>query len=255
MTPARAIAAATLGAAALLAWRQWSTTRAPVQAGELQALELAGEPAPDQAQPGAVLGLGFGFDVGQAWDSASSAAADAVAAVNPFAYMAGATAARDATADNVAAFLAMIAAAEGTDRGADPYRVCYGYRHTIRDLSDHPAITGEWRGEPLDSLGAAYAGKVSTAAGRYQIIRPTWQAARRALALPDFGPASQDAAAVWLIDRKPGALDAVKAGDLATAVALCASTWASLPGAGYGQPERRMAWLSERFTTAGGTLS
>ncbi|RZS56722.1 glycoside hydrolase family 104 protein [Sphaerotilus mobilis] len=159
---------------------------------------------------------------------------------------------RDST--NARAFLSMIASAEGTDRAPEPYRVCYGYRHTIRDLSDHPAVSGEWRGEPLDKLGAAYGGLVSTAAGRYQIIRPTWIEARRALRLPDFGPISQDMAALWLIRRR-GAVDAIAEGRIADAVALCRAEWASLPGAGYGQPERRLSALLDAYTAAGGALS
>ena len=163
------------------------------------------------------------------------------------------TATQDA---NVRAFLAAIAWAEGTDRAADPYRVCYGYKHQAQDLSDHPANSGEWKGEPLSAQQCAGAGLgpgcVSTAAGRYQIIRPTWNAARRALALPDFGPDSQDRAAVWLIDKR-GALDAVKAGDVPQALRLCAKEWASLPGAGYaGQGMRTEAAIVAVYENAGG---
>lgn len=155
---------------------------------------------------------------------------------------------------NVGAFLRMIAVSEGTEREADPYRVCYGYRHVISSFADHPAVTGEWRGESLASLGPSYVGKVSTAAGRYQIIRPTWLEAQRALGLRDFSPASQDAAALYLIRRR-GALDAVEAGRVADAIALCRPEWASLPGAGYGQPERRMADLVAAYQAAGGTVA
>lgn len=159
---------------------------------------------------------------------------------------------------NVAAFLSMIAFAEGTNRAADPYRVCYSYRHTIRDLSDHPAVTGEWRGEPLPPAMCEAAGLspgcVSTAAGRYQLIRPTWLRCKRALSLPDFSPASQDAAAVYLI-RARGALEAVEAGRVADAVQLCRREWASLPGAGWGQPERRLTALLEAFEVAGGVVA
>ena len=159
---------------------------------------------------------------------------------------------------NVAAFLSMIAHAEGTDRAADPYRVCYAYRHTIESLADHPAVTGEWRGEPLpDAMcrGAGLSpGCVSTAAGRYQLIRPTWLQCKRALGLADFSPASQDAAAVYLI-RKRGALDHVEAGRLADAIAACRLEWASLPGAGYGQPERRLAGLIDAYADAGGYVA
>lgn len=160
--------------------------------------------------------------------------------------------------DNVGAFLAMIASAEGTDRGADPYRVCYGYRHTIVSMADHPAVTGEWKGEKLpDAMcrGAGLApGCVSTAAGRYQLIKPTWLSCKRALGLTDFSPASQDAAAVYLI-RQRGALDHVKAGRIGEAVTACRREWASLPGAGYAQPERRLAGLLDAFTAAGGVLA
>lgn len=242
-----AVIAAAAGLGALVLWQQRQAVQPQDQAEQLQEVEQGGE----VAQESDWLHDFGGFNLAAAADTV----ADAAATVNPWAYVQGTTAAQDAADSNVRAFLAMIAAAEGTTRAADPYRVCYSYRHTIADLSNHPAITGEWTGESLENLGPAYAGKISTAAGRYQIIKPTWQAARRALALPDFGPDSQDAAAVWLIDRKPGALDAVKAGDLTTAVGLCASTWASLPGAGAGQPERRMAWLQDAYTNAGGLLA
>lgn len=159
---------------------------------------------------------------------------------------------------NTTAFLAMIASSEGTERQADPYRVCYGYSHTIRDLSDHPAVTGEWMGAKLPDSMCAGAGLkpgcVSTAAGRYQMTKPTWLMAKRALGLGDFSAASQDAAAVYLI-RKRGAIDDVQAGRVADAVAKCRLEWASLPGAGYGQPERRLSTLVAAFRDAGGVLA
>lgn len=156
---------------------------------------------------------------------------------------------------NTAAFLELIEHAEGTARqGRDPYRTCYGYRHTIASFADHPAVTGEWRGESLASLGPAYVGKVSTAAGRYQLIKPTWLEAKRTLGLVDFAPASQDRAAVFLIRRR-GALADVQAGRIVDAIAKCRREWASLPGAGYGQPERQLAQLLNTFTNAGGYLA
>lgn len=155
---------------------------------------------------------------------------------------------------NARAFLAMISKAEGTDRRANPYAVCYGYRFTITDFSDHPAELGVWKGEPLDSLGPAYVGKRSTAAGRHQIILPTWRMCKRALSLPDFGPDSQDKAALYLI-KKRGALDDVEAGRIPEAIEKCRAEWASLPGAGYGQPERPLLALLDAYTAAGGYLA
>lgn len=175
--------------------------------------------------------------------------------VNPFAIMDRATVDAASQADNVGAFLSMIAHAEGTDRQADPYRVCYAYRHTVQSFDNHPALTGEWSGEPLDKLGASYAGKVSTAAGRYQIIRPTWRGCQTALKLPDFSPASQDLAAVYIV-RQAGALDAVRAGEFDQAVKLCAGQWASLPGANApGQAMRKLDDLRAFYVDAGGALA
>lgn len=160
---------------------------------------------------------------------------------------------------NVRAFLTAIAWAEGTEKTPDPYRVCFGYRHTVQGFADHPANTGEWGGEKLTDQQCTGAGEkpgcVSTAAGRYQMRRATWNAAKRALSLPDFSPDSQDQAAVWLIDQR-GALDDVKAGNLQTAIYKCRREWASLPGAGYaGQPTRRQDDVVAVFERAGGVVA
>lgn len=185
----------------------------------------------------------------------TDAAADAVDSVNPVAIMERNTVTQDTQDLNVSAFLAMLRHSEGTDREPDPYTVCYGYTHTIQDFSDHPKITGEWPGVSIENLGPQYAGKISTAAGAYQIIKPTWQGCKRALALPDFSPASQDAAAVYLI-REAGALDYVKAGQFEDAVSLCARQWASLPGANApGQGMRRLNDLMAVYTAAGGSFA
>lgn len=159
---------------------------------------------------------------------------------------------------NVRAFLEAIARAEGTAGQPDPYRVCYAYRHTIQSFNDHPAQTGEWKGEKLpDHLCKAAGlspGCVSTAAGKYQITRPTWNKLKSRLGLRDFTPASQDAAAVELL-RESGALEFAKQGMVADAVQSARRIWASLPGAGYEQPERSLAWVQAQFAAAGGVLA
>jgi muramidase (phage lysozyme) len=158
------------------------------------------------------------------------------------------------SSSNIPAFQSLIGYAEGTDKTGDPYRTCYGYKHKIKSFADHPAVTGEWAGESLANLGPAYAGKISTAAGRYQILKGTWLEAKRALSLPDFSPESQDKACAWLIKRR-GALDDVQAGRVGQAITKCAKEWASLPGAGYGQGERSMSSLLAIYQRAGGTLA
>lgn len=154
---------------------------------------------------------------------------------------------------NVQAIMAAIGWAEGTEGQRNPYAVPYGYGWSITNFSDHPARLG-WRGVPLDKLGAAYVGKVSTAAGRYQINAPTWADAVRALGLRDFSPASQDAACVWLLDRC-GALDLVKAGRISAALQRMAGTWASIPGGAAGQAKRRTDDIVAQYRQAGGVLA
>lgn len=171
----------------------------------------------------------------------------ATAAISPFAMYQKASAASTAQDPQVSAFLGTLKFCEGAD-----YSDVYGYAFQITDFSDHPANLG-WKGGPITR--GQYAGKVSTAAGGYQINGPTWNTRiQPALHLPDFSPASQDAAAVWLID-KAGALDAVKAGDVATACSILHPIWASLPGSTAGQGGKSLAQVASAFTDNGGTLA
>lgn len=141
---------------------------------------------------------------------------------------------------NLRAFLAVIRAGEGTS-DADGYRRHYGGR-LFDGYADHPRVAikaGRW---------------TSTAAGAYQFLSRTWDEAAKALALPDFSPASQDLAAVFLIRRR-GALVAAMQGRLDEAIAGCAKEWASLPGSPYGQPTRTLAQAHATYAAAGGRLT
>lgn len=80
-------------------------------------------------------------------------------------------------------------------------------------------------------------GYSSDAAGRYQFLSTTWDG----LGLSDFSPANQDKGALKLL--APHVLTAIDNGDFATAFHGARKTWASLPGAGYGQPEKKMKTL------------
>lgn len=159
---------------------------------------------------------------------------------------------------NVMAFLDVLKAAEGTSRLFDPYRACFGYRHTIASFADHPAITGEWMGERLSDAMCSRAGFgpgcKSTAAGAYQIIRGTWLNIKAAKGLRDFSPASQDAAAVELIRRR-GALNDVMSGRFSQAVNKCRNEWASLPGNFAGQGQRSLDQLTAWYAAKGGMLA
>jgi lysozyme len=159
----------------------------------------------------------------------------------------------DASAANMGAFLKLIRTAEGTEKTGNPYAVVYGYAFTITDFSAHPAELG-WKGGKLsDNMCRAAglgAGCVSTAAGAYQFNKPTW----RSMGQADFSPESQDAACIKLITRL-GALSAVQSGDLATAVAKCTRTWASLPGNDYQQGGKSYEQVAAIYQAAGGTLA
>ncbi len=145
---------------------------------------------------------------------------------------------------NVRAFLDMIAFAEGT-AGPNGYRTLFG-GGLFDSFADHPrtVVTRMSNGRELSS----------SAAGRYQILRRTWDVLARRLELTDFSPANQDAAAIELI-RERGALADVQAGRFADAVNKIRPIWASMPGAGYGQPERQLASLERAYTQAGGNLA
>ncbi len=161
-------------------------------------------------------------------------------------------------ARNAGAFLKALQYAEGTAGQADPYRVCYGYRHTIASLADHPAVTGEWSGERLADgmcINAGFSpGCISSAAGAYQFRRATWLSVRSALELPDFGPTSQDRGALELVRRR-GALADVQAGRFTEALRKCRNEWASLPGNYAKQGQRSVEQLAQWYSNAGGTFA
>lgn len=147
---------------------------------------------------------------------------------------------------NVKAFLDMIAWSEGTSRvaGSDNgYNVLVGGT-LFTGYDDHPRKL-----VPLPRLGIK-----STAAGRYQLLSKYFDAYKKRLGLKDFGPGCQDAIAIQQI-KECGALDEVIAGRFDEAVKLCARIWASLPGAGYGQHEHKLADLQAAYTKSGGTLA
>lgn len=163
---------------------------------------------------------------------------------------------------NLSAFLAMIRKSE-TGRSDDgAYMIFYG-GSTFANLADHPALTGEKAGVPLSDAMCKGAGLgpgcVSTAAGAYQINKPTWNDVRQDKGdgfgyLADFSPASQDIAAVRLL-RKSGAVDQLMAGDFSGAVTLASGRWASLAGSTSGQAQHGVQTLLSWFADFGGAVS
>lgn len=153
---------------------------------------------------------------------------------------------------NLEAFLYVIRASEHVfPRDVENcYDIFYGGSRFF-DMSDHPVLTGEKKGIPLSDKVCAASGLgpgcVSTAAGAYQIIKPTWKRIREiAPRLPDFSPASQDEAARRLLDEC-GALPLIEMGDIAGAVEKASKLWASLPGSKAQQNPKKFAYVADRF--------
>lgn len=119
--------------------------------------------------------------------------------------------------ENLRAFLAMIRKFESND----DYNVIYGGKERFSSYADHPRVY-----VPINIPG--YENQKSSAAGAYQFIWKTWDNLRNRLGLPDFSPASQDAAAIELL-REIGALPYIESGDFDTAIRIASKQWASLP--------------------------
>jgi lysozyme len=155
---------------------------------------------------------------------------------------------------NIKAFLHMLQSSEhaypqDVSNGA-AYSTFYGGSR-FYDFSDHPVNTGEKKGVRLSDAQCRASGFgpgcVSTAAGAYQFIKPTWDRIRAiSPRLPDFSPASQDEAAVRLLDSI-GALALIQSGDIEGAIAKSSKTWASLPGSKAQQNPRQFAFVIDRF--------
>jgi muramidase (phage lysozyme) len=110
---------------------------------------------------------------------------------------------------------------------------------SVTDLSRHPNI-----------LVRVNASLRSTAAGRYQFLKGTWDE----LNMSDFSAPSQDIAAVKLMIRRR-MIDPLLAGNLRLAVTRGAPEWASLPtasGGSYygGQPSRSFGEISTRYNAS-----
>lgn len=129
------------------------------------------------------------------------------------------------------ALLGTLAYSEGTD---NHYNYTFGYQ-TFSSYADHPRRV------------VCSGGYCSDAAGRYQFLSTTWDGVR--YGLPDFGPASQDRAAIRLIQNRGVAnIDGIDTyAEFTSAIYRLNGEWASLPGSPYGQPTRSMSSLWAKF--------
>lgn len=133
---------------------------------------------------------------------------------------------------NVRKLLDVIASAEGVKHG---YNTIFG-NERFGNLSAHPNVRKKFRQTDGQT-------NVTTAAGRYQFLKGTWEGLSRQYGLKDFSPQSQDIGAIGLIMQK-GALNDVLKGNYQSAIQKLGGTWASLPSSPYAQPKRSQAEIN-----------
>ena len=126
---------------------------------------------------------------------------------------------------NVQKFLDFLGKAEGAD-----YDVIVGGKK-FDDFSKHPRIVGLRTKEGP-----------STAAGKYQITKTTYDDFAPKLGITDFSPRSQDRLAVAIFQKEKALAD-IEKGDFNAAISKLGGRFASLPSSPYSQPkEARSLW-------------
>ena len=139
----------------------------------------------------------------------------------------------------VKALLDTISYAEGTS-GPEGYRTMFTGKKF--DTSQG------WRHPDTVMRGGGYA---SSAAGRYQMLTPTYQMAAKATGTSGFSPSEQDLQAVFLIDNRRALEPLLKGENINTVINQLAPEWASLPTSegksAYDQPVRGISELEKYY--------
>lgn len=158
------------------------------------------------------------------------------------------------------ALLDTIAASEGTSSSPITKNNGYDVIVTGIDLNTGkltPEIFTDYLTHPFATGRAPKTinrrGLLSTASGRYQQLRGNYFSYSKLLGLKDFSPSSQDAIALQQI-KETGAFPLLESGDFDGVVNKIKHLWASFTGAGYGQNERSIEWLRDKFVKAGGVI-
>jgi muramidase (phage lysozyme) len=121
----------------------------------------------------------------------------------------------------------------GNAEGANYDTIVGGKKFT--DYSKHPGVVGITTKEGP-----------STAAGKYQITKTTYDHYAPKLGIKDFSPDSQDKIARAILKDKNAENDIIK-GDFDAAHSKLGSTWASLPTSKYSQPKKTNEWVEENI--------
>lgn len=140
---------------------------------------------------------------------------------------------------NLAAFLKLIRDGESSNN----YYALVGGGN-FSDVSDHPFITGEFKG-----IRRSDDGRLTTAAGAYQITKSTWSSLGGKKRYGDFGPKAQDNAAVDLLKRRNAYADVI-AGRAGMAASSLRQEWEVFMGKRYST-----AIVLDIFRQNGGNLA
>jgi muramidase (phage lysozyme) len=138
-----------------------------------------------------------------------------------------------AVATATRAILSCVGYAEGT---GNCYNYMFGYKK-FTSYSQHPNICQPFRNT------------CSTAAGRYQFLKKTWDGLAEAKGFTDFGPANQDIGATVLFNRR-GFINhdtTLSYTEFASAMDKIAWEWSSLPPGHYGQNIKTLPQMWEKY--------
>lgn len=117
----------------------------------------------------------------------------------------------------------------------------------LSNLSDHPRYSKRFK--QTDGTW-----NKTSAAGKYQFLKGTWDGVAKQYGLTDFGPRNQDLGAVALLVSR-GAMPALLKGDFTTAVQKTGKEWASLPTAPAAYKQGTKKWSQVNQFLAGKGVS
>jgi len=139
----------------------------------------------------------------------------------------------------VKALLDTISYAEGTS-GPEGYRTMYTGK--LFDTSRG------WVHPDTVNTGGGYS---STAAGKYQMLTPTYNMAAKATGTTGFSPEEQDLQAVYLLDNRKALEPLLRGEDVGSVINMLAPEWASLPTrqgrSYYNQPVKDLSTLTSYY--------
>lgn len=148
---------------------------------------------------------------------------------------------------NLSKFLDLIGYSEGTvaiPNSDDGYQVIVG------STRQHPILFHDYSDHPRHKIWLPDLKLYSSAAGKFQITAPNFDAYKPILHLKDFGPRSQELIGIRMI-TECHAMPSIVVGEIEEAISLCAKgkRWASFPGANCNQHEHKMSVLMSVWRT------